>query len=77
MCYAGTVTHDETATALAELLRELDAQPGSPISLYDIVQPLVAKGHEESVIVDVLYSMQAAKEIELLPGNRMQVLKQP
>ena len=63
----------ETRTALMALLPRAHAVR----NLYDIGQPLVAQGFTETEILDVLINLTHQKLIELLPGDRLRVLRSP
>ncbi|MGO7674853.1 hypothetical protein ACC685_33360 [Rhizobium ruizarguesonis] len=67
--------HDETKAAIVALLREIEADPAKPLSLYDIGVPLVPKGYTQDELVSALYALQAEGVISLIEGNRLQVSK--
>lgn len=62
-------------TAILDLLRELQVQPGTAISMYEIGVPLIPKGFDQHELVNALYSMQTEGVIELLPANGLRLLK--
>jgi hypothetical protein len=66
--------YDEARTAFFDVLRSLGAEPGKPISNYGIGPPMIMRGFTQDEIVNVMFSLQANKAIELLPGNRLEVL---
>jgi hypothetical protein len=65
---------DEIRSAFFDVLLSLGAEPGKPISNYDIGPPMVMRGFSEEEIVNMFFSLQTKKVIELLPGNRLQIL---
>lgn len=65
--------YDALRTYLIDLLVSLNATPEVPISLYDIGPPLVAKGFDQQQIVNVLFSLEGQKVVELVGGNRLRV----
>lgn len=66
----------ETIDALLEQLRALDAKPDVPVSImYDIGMPMIATGYSQEMILNALFYLEGKKMIELLPGNRLRVLR--
>jgi hypothetical protein len=64
---------NEVTSALFALLREMNAVPSGPISLYEIGPPLISKGYTQDQILNILF-FHNGKEIELIPGNRLRVI---
>lgn len=61
--------------AIFECLRTLNAKPGEPVNIYAIGAPLIDSGLDPDAIIDGLYSLEARKIIELLPGNQIVLLR--
>jgi hypothetical protein len=53
------------------LLKALDVQPDSPLSLLEIGPPLVAQGYSQDDILEGLLWLQSEGRIRLLEGNRL------
>lgn len=64
----------ETIEAVLEQLRALDAKPDMPIGMFDIGVPLINVGHTQDMLMNALFYLEAKKQIELLPGNRLRVV---
>ncbi|WP_245505225.1 hypothetical protein [Neorhizobium sp. S3-V5DH] len=59
-------------TALVNLLRELGTET---IDMFDIGVPLVDRGFTQNEIVDAIMMLEHRRFVELIPGNRLRVLK--
>ncbi|TCV62296.1 hypothetical protein EDE09_12460 [Neorhizobium sp. S3-V5DH] len=64
--------HEDTMTALVNLLRELGTET---IDMFDIGVPLVDRGFTQNEIVDAIMMLEHRRFVELIPGNRLRVLK--
>ena len=72
----GEMDRDEqTKVAIIDRLSELDLQPNQPVSLFEIGTALVPAGYSQEELVWALFALQSDKKIELLNGNRLQLLK--
>jgi hypothetical protein len=67
--------HDETKAAIINRLRELNAEPSKPISIYEIGVPLVKAQFTEDEIMYALFALESEKTIELMGDNRLRLLK--
>lgn len=70
----GVVSMDAVESVI-ECLRKLGAKPGEPIGVYTVGTDLVDAGHEPGAIVDALYTLEARRIIEILPGNQISLTK--
>ncbi len=64
----------EAIEAVLEQLRVLDAKPDTPISMFEIGVPLMKAGHTQDMLMNALFYLEAKKQIELLPGNRLRLV---
>ncbi len=62
---------DDTRRALVELLATFGTEPRS---LYDVGMPSVSRGCDQNTIVNALFDLAHDGAIELVAGNRVQVL---
>jgi len=70
----------ENETIDRAIIREIHAKGGRmdvPLDLLRIGPDLVAAGFSQDQIVNALYWMVSQKQIELLSGNRVLVMKNP
>ncbi|KAA0679593.1 hypothetical protein DTW90_37435 [Neorhizobium sp. P12A] len=72
----GESRYNGAKAAFFEVLQTLGAEPFTPISNYEIGPPMIMRGFTEHEIVNMFFSLQVTKEIELLPGNRLQILSE-
>ena len=68
-------TTEDLETALRDVLVALRAAPDNPISLLLVGSSLVEQGFTQGQIASQLFKMEANKQIELLQGNRVRLLK--
>jgi len=61
--------------AIIEMLREIGAQPGRPVVIYEIGGALIAAGYDQHEIVNGLYRLEREGVLELVPSNAMKLLK--
>lgn len=66
---------DDIKAAFLDLLRSLGADPSTPIDILKLGPPLVGGGFNEDQIVNLLFYLESLKSIELLPGNRLRIMK--
>ena len=65
---------EQTKAAIIERLNELGLEPNQPVSLFEIGTSLVPAGYSQDELVWALFALQSDKKIELLNGNRLQLL---
>lgn len=68
-------TAEELETAMLAVLAALQAGPDNPISLLLVGSSLIEQGFTQDQIINRLYRMEAGKQIELLQGNRLRLVK--
>jgi hypothetical protein len=61
--------------AILDCLRKLDAKPSDPVNIYAIGPSLIDSGFDTDAIVGALYAPESRKVIELIPGNRIVLLR--
>jgi hypothetical protein len=66
---------DELKAAMADVLVSLQAAPDNPVSLLRIGSALIEQGFTQNQIINRLYHMEAAEEIQFLEGNRLRPTK--
>jgi len=59
--------------AILERLQRIGISANQPVSLYELA-PLVYSGYDQHDIVNALFTLQDQKVIELMAGNRLQLL---
>jgi hypothetical protein len=65
----------DVKTAIVDRLREIGAEQGQPVVMYEIGAALIAAGYDQHEIVNALYQLQKDNMIELLPSNGLRLLK--
>ena len=66
---------DELKAAMADVLVSLQAAPDNPDRLLRIGSALIEQGFTQNQIINRLYHMEAAEEIQFLEGNRLRPTK--
>jgi len=65
---------EEVRFAILDRLKAIGAQPFQPVNLYAIGTALVPAGYSEHEIVDGVIGLQDRRIIDLMHGNRIQLL---
>lgn len=65
----------DVRAAILGLLRDLEAEDGRAIDLYDIGVPLIAQGFDQHAIANTLYALDRDGIIALIGSNRLQMRK--
>jgi hypothetical protein len=64
----------DVVRAIIEELRNVGAEVGKPVVIYEIGVPLVRAGFDQHEIVNGLYRLERDGVIELLPSNSLKLL---
>ena len=65
---------EEVRAAILDRLKAIGAQPFQPINLYAIGTALVPAGFSEHEVGDAVIALHDRKVVEILNGNRIQLL---
>lgn len=66
---------EDIESAMREVFAALQAAPNNPVSLLRVGASLIEQGFTQEQILNWLYQMEAGKQIELLEGNRLRLVK--